>query len=246
MATHLARGLKAAGCDIVAVSAPTQEHAAQLAAEVGAHIYNIEDFPQDLDLTVIAVKDGAVAEVAARLPRTDALVVHTSGSVPVDVPARYHRRAGVLYPLQTFSKDVDVELREVPFFLETVSEADMAPLKAVASMLSDHFYEADSDKRALLHIAGVLTSNFSVYLLEECRKVLARGGFPLEVVKPLAEATLAKVFEVGPYDAMTGPARRGDVAVVEKQAAALPPDSSEIYRLISGRILDIYHPSSLK
>lgn len=242
VATHLALGLDRAGADIVAVCSRGAENAARLADRVGAAVCTCPaDIPADVDFVLIAVSDSSVSEVAARLPKTSGVVAHTSGSVPLERLSEHHARAAVLYPLQTFSRDVPVNLAEVPFFTEAADETVLESVDRVARMLSEHVYHADSPRRARLHVAGVLSSNFTVYLLEECRKVLAAAGFPLDVVRPLVEATMAKTFAVGPREAMTGPARRGDVAVVERQAGMLEGVPAEIYRLISKQIFGMYH-----
>lgn len=242
VATHLAAALSAAGCDIVAVAARTPAHAAGLAAKVGAvPCTDVAELPADVDFIIISASDSSVAEISDRLPQTDAIVLHTSGSVPLQELARRHRHAGVLYPLQTFSKDVPVDVSKVPFFTEATDDAVLSRTDKLAHMMSQSVYHADSAHRRLLHIAGVLSSNFTVYLLEQCIRVLAQGGYPLEVVQPLVEATLAKAFSVGPYDAMTGPARRGDKAVVEAQYQALPADLAPVYKLISDQIYSTYN-----
>lgn len=243
VATHLACALSRSGVSIEGVAARHLDSARRLAGLVGAKVAagRVGDLPVDVDFVLIAVSDGAVAEVAAELPQTKALVMHTSGSVPLEALASRHARAAVLYPLQTFSREVPVDVSQVPFFTEATGEATLAEVDSVARLMSEHVYHADSVQRQRLHIAGVLSSNFTVYLLEQCRRVLEPAGFPLEVVRTLTATTLAKAFAVGPHEAMTGPARRGDLAVVEAQAAKLPPDVAAVYRTISAQIYRSYH-----
>lgn len=241
VATHLAQALYDAGCTITACAASRASHASELAARFGAQAVTPDAVPSDTDFIIISATDGSIAQIAAELPQTRGIVVHTSGSIPVDVLAARHERCGVLYPLQTFSRSVPVDMTQVPFFTEADSTATLESIDKLARMVSSHVYHADSDKRKLLHIAGVLSSNFTVYLLGQCREVLSRGGYPLEVVKPLVEATVSKAFAVGPYDAMTGPARRGDTAVIAGQSESLDEPLRTIYNLISESIYNQYH-----
>ena len=112
-------------------------------------------------------------------------------------------------------------------------------------MLSQVVKEADSFVRSRLHIAGVLSSNFPIYLLEMTKRVLQEVDLPLDTVAPLVEATIAKTFTIGPESAMTGPARRGDVAIIKKQMSAIENDNDrEIYELISKAILKEFHPET--
>src|SRR3954471_8555102 len=62
----------------------------------------------EADLYIIAVSDDAIAQVSSQLPFENRLVVHTSGSVSLDALDKKNRN-GIFYPLQTFSKNADVD-----------------------------------------------------------------------------------------------------------------------------------------
>lgn len=240
VASHLAPALQRAGCEIVSVSSRSgSSHG--LAKRLGSQEMAVKDITPDADIVLIAVKDSAVATVASELPAADYLVMHTSGSVPLETLSSLHRRAAVFYPLQTFSRDVPVNIREVPFFTEASDGECLAMVDALARRISDTVYHADSSQRRYLHLAGVLSSNFPIYLLELAGKTLAEAGFPLDVVKPLVKATVDKAFAVGPHDAITGPARRGDISVVNSQASMLRDDEKDIYLKISNAITKEYN-----
>ncbi len=240
VASHLAPALKAAGCEIVSVSSRS-DSARRLAATLGCSCFAVKDIRPDVDAVLIAVKDSAVESVAAELPPAGYLVMHTSGSIPLGALSAFHRRAAVFYPLQTFSRDVPVDISEVPFFTEATDSYCLAEVDALAASISRSVYHADSLQRRHLHLAGVLSSNFPIYLLQLAGKTLAEAGFPLDVVKPLVNATVDKAFVVGPRNALTGPARRGDTAVVNSLASMLEGDEREIYLKISQAITKEYH-----
>lgn len=241
VATHLCTALHRAGLKISTVSARTIESAQRLAGLVGARACAVDKADTDADFVIIAVSDKAVATAAAQLPPGRAIVAHTSGSIPLDDISDEHRRpAAVLYPLQTFSSDVAVDIARVPFFTEATDKTVLDSVDTLARMMSANVYHADSEKRRSLHVAGVLTCNFPVYLLEMAESVLAKAGFPLEVVHPLAEATLQKAFAVGPHQAMTGPARRGDTEVCRLQAESLEGIGRQIYETLTTAILNDY------
>ncbi len=241
MATRLALAFHDAGAKVVSVSAAHEESAKRLAELVEAEAKPVSQIAADVDYVVIAVSDKAVADVAEAMPDTRAVVVHTSGSVPMQTLAQRFSSAGVLYPLQTFSRDVEVNVADVSFFTEATDADVLASVDDLAHLLSRHVYHADSEQRKSLHVAGVLTSNFPIYLLEIARQALAKAGYPLDVVAPLARVSIEKAFAVGPHDALTGPARRGDVAVTELQARSLPPTHRAIYEAITQAIFKDYH-----
>ncbi|MDE6301582.1 MAG: DUF2520 domain-containing protein [Muribaculaceae bacterium] len=246
VATHLARALRDAGHKIVAVASAHAENAARLASETGAAaVETVSELPVgSCDVVIIAVSDSAVESVASELPVSDAIVAHTSGSVPLSALTARHPNAGVFYPLQTFSRTAEVDISKVPFFIEGSDARVAESLTELARQLSDNVHPADSAVRARLHIAGVLTSNFPIYLLEMAREVL--GDIPLDVVEPLAYASLAKAFAHSPLKAITGPARRGDVSVIHRQAANITDALHQrIYLDLSEAILRQFHPDKI-
>lgn len=245
VSTHLCRALTAAGLKVAGICSRSVDSARRIQEELGIEaLQGISQIPIDADLVIISTTDAAVATVASELPPIRGVVAHTSGSVPIGSLAP-HARTAVLYPLQTFSKDCDVQIDKVPFFTEASDSESLQLIDAVAKLMSENVSHADSEIRRHLHLAGVLSCNFPVYLLEITRRVLAEVGLPLTTVQPLVEATMAKAFALGPLDAMTGPARRGDIKVIERQAAMLEnEDERQLYELVSKAILKIYHPDN--
>ncbi|MDE5643326.1 MAG: DUF2520 domain-containing protein [Muribaculaceae bacterium] len=239
VATHIAGGLQAAGCHITEVCSRSLTNASRLAESLHdcRPLDNPSDLATDSDLYIIACSDSAIADIAARMPRVDGIVVHTSGSVPLTALAPASSRYGVLYPLQTFSRESHVDLRKVPFFTEASDQATLQETDSYASMLSDLVYHADSRQRTILHIAGVLSCNFVNYLWQLTEETLAPEGYSLDVVRPLIEATLQKAMDIGPYKAQTGPAVRGDLATIQRHTDILPQDTAEIYRILSESII---------
>lgn len=238
VASHLADILSEKGHKIEAVVSKSGKSAELIALKTGGMASDdISRLPSGLDLIIISVTDAAVSDVAVQLPVTDAIVAHTSGSIPLDVLS-HHPRRGVFYPLQTFSKDVDVKMKDVPFFIESADTGTLEELESLAREISPKVFRADSATRAKLHIAGVLSSNFPIYLLEMARQILAEAGLPLDTVRPLAEATVSKAFTTSPLDALTGPARRGDISVIRRQSATFSnPLEKAVYDSLSNAIL---------
>ena len=70
------------------------------------------------DIILIAVSDDSIAQVAAEIPETNALIVHTSGSTSLEV-LEPRERIGVFYPLQTFSKNKELNYKKIPFLTES-------------------------------------------------------------------------------------------------------------------------------
>ncbi|WNH11786.1 NAD(P)-binding domain-containing protein [Thalassobellus suaedae] len=86
---------------------------------------------KDADIYILAVSDDAIAELSSQIPFENRLVVHTSGSVSVYDIDKKHKR-GVFYPLQTFSKDAEMDFKNVPICLETINKECYATIKNLA------------------------------------------------------------------------------------------------------------------
>lgn len=239
VASHLARAFAPR---LRAVLSRNPQHAQALAQSIGPDVVwgTPDELPgMDAPIVIFSLADQALAETAAQigpLPGVP-LVLHSSGTVTKEALAPLSPRTGVLYPLQTFSKDKDVDMSRVPFFTETAVEADLPLVDALAASVSEHVYHADEAHRRRLHIAGVFASNFPNILYEITEKILADAGYGLDTVRPLVEAMTAKAFEMGPHAAQTGPARRGDTQVMRSHSEALPPDLARIYDVLSQYIV---------
>ncbi|MCB4234037.1 hypothetical protein LDL59_00005 [Kaistella anthropi] len=66
------------------------------------------------DLYLISVNDDSVETISAKILNENALVAHTSGSLPKEILQGNYRKAS-FYPLQTFSKAKELQYEEIPF-----------------------------------------------------------------------------------------------------------------------------------
>ena len=187
-------------------------------------------------LSRTALSARAVGEVAAslRLP-AGAVAAHTAGGVPLDALEAFPRRA-VIYPLQTFTAGRAVDFARVPLFLEASDKGTYQAVERFARRLSSQLYPADSKRRGILHLAGVLACNFVNALYAAGERTLAREGLPFEALRPLIAETAAKALAApSPAAVQTGPAVRGDLPTLERHRALLAeePLLLEIYNLMS-------------
>ena len=192
------------------------------------------------DMYIIAVSDDAIPTVSELITDSNKLVIHTSGSVALEALAGPHRK-GACYPLQTFSKDREVDFREIPLCIEAENKNDLALLRDLAHALSDMVLEVSSEKRRSLHLAAVFANNFTNHLYHISHELLDREMLPFTLLLPLIRETAAKINQMPPFDAQTGPARRDDQAVIRKHLQLLENQHQrEIYALLSNAITDTY------
>lgn len=198
----------------------------------------LEGLPPDADLYIIAVKDEALPDVAGKLRNARGIVAHTSGSLPMQILDTPHR--GVFYPLQSFTKDIDVNMKEVPILIEGCSQEVTDILKGYAGLISDNVLVADSERRKMIHLAAVFANNFVNHLLLYSERILNGVSIDFSVLRPLVETTVSKAFTHGPAASQTGPAVRGDMNVIGRQCSMLGEDtlSRNIYDLMTRSIME--------
>lgn len=208
-----------------------------------AHLVAAEIATDDLnalaeaDLYIIAVSDGAIAEVSASFPFSGRLVAHTSGSVPIGAIDGKNRRA-VFYPLQTFTKNKPVNFKEIPICIEVEHQADYAVLEQTAAAISSVIYPIDSSQRKALHVAAVFVSNFTNHLYQIGSEICEQNNIPFDILKPLIAETANKVRLLSPRDAQTGPARRNDTQTIEAHLAFLRDENQHrLYEILTQSII---------
>lgn len=240
LARPLGIALARAGYMIDAVFSPTKEHAITLAAELSClPLHQTKDLPLHSDFYVLAIKDEAIGDLAKQLHFSDSIVLHTSGSIPMNILSDTSSRYGVLYPLQTFSKERMPDFFNIPLFVEGNNEDTQASIMELAFSISDEVYELDSEKRKALHVAAVFASNFSNHLYHLAGKILAEEGLNFDVLRPLILETALKTEHLLPAQAQTGPANRGDHKTIQAHLEYLEssPDLQNIYRILSDSII---------
>lgn len=241
LATNLARVLYKKGFRIMQVYSRTEESAKALAQKVEAeYTTELSAVVADAQLYIVSLKDAAFVQLLPEIVagKGNGLWVHTAGSIPMSIWEGEVGRYGVFYPMQTFSKQREVDFGKIPIFVESNSEEDAQLLKDIASVLSEQVYEATSEQRKSLHLAAVFTCNFTNHMYALAAELLKKYQLPFEVMLPLIDETARKVHELEPHAAQTGPAVRYDENVINEHLRLLKaePEMQELYRLISQSI----------
>lgn len=239
LATHLGPALREAGHDIEQVYSRTLDAAETLAKKVGAEaVTTLDEVVTTADVYICALTDTALPALLPDLckGREKALFLHTAGSMPLDVFRGKACRYGVLYPMQTFSKERRLNFAEIPVFIEADSDETLAVVNSIANSVSRHVTPLSSEARRHLHLSAVFACNFANHCYSLAADVLAEYGMPFEVLLPLIDETASKVHELSPHEAQTGPAVRYDKQVISRQADMLSGRMREVYELMSKSI----------
>ncbi len=241
--THLGMAFNQAGLDVLQVFSRKKENAEVLAGRLGCGFTDRMDKLDPMaDMYCIALSDDAIVETAEKFPYKNKLLVHTSGTTPMDVLKKGSSKTGVFYPLQTFSKKVSVNYEKVPLLLEVSRGEDKEDLEHLAARISETVRWTDSGKREMLHLAAVFACNFVNHMYAVAADILNKQGMSFDLLHPLIEETARKA-RVNPPDAIqTGPARRNNMKVIEKHLQRLRenPDYHKLYDFISNNIRKTY------
>ncbi len=234
VAFHLAKAFSATGEEIRIIGRNRQalDEIQKLVPPVRTHTF--DDIP-DCDIYFLAVKDSAIAEVASHF--RGKTLVHTAGSVDMNVLGFYTDRYGVFYPFQTFRKQYDIDWRKVPVFIESCCPQTADMLFDLAARISAPAYLLSSEKRKYLHLAGVLTNNFVNHLLAQTKHILEDHGLEYGWVFPLLEKTTDNAKKYDPAAIQTGPAVRGDKNVMNQHLQMIDdPYLKKVYKVLSESI----------
>ncbi|MCW3084335.1 MAG: oxidoreductase [Bacteroidetes bacterium] len=239
VATQLGIALREQGYAISQVYSPTKKSAEALAKKVNAAaITDLKKLHSNSIIYIIAVKDDAIETVAKQLHFKNQIVVHTSGTVPIDVLKKTSKNYGVLYPLQTFSKEKAVDLKTTPVCIEANNKPTSTTLQYFAKSFSGNVQQVSSGQRKTIHLAAVFACNFSNHMYAVAEGILKKDKLSLDLLQPLIEETAAKIKNNSPVKMQTGPAARGDKKTMKAHLKLIADaDNKKIYQLISKGII---------
>lgn len=237
--THLAEAFVNAGCSVKQIVGRNYVVAEKLASSVNASF--VTDFAaieKGHDMYVLALAEKAMEEVLPQLNLDKEFLVHTSGSLSLEILYPYSENTGVFYPLQTFTHGRDVNFREIPILLEANRINNEQQLFELATKLTEQVEHANSEQRLALHIAAVFACNFSNHMFSLARQLANKYKIDFDLLIPLIKETAAKSISMGPEKAQTGPARRKDQKVILKHLELLSdsPRLQDLYARITESI----------
>lgn len=242
-AVRIAPALLAGGVEWVQVYNRTLGHAEELAKCLGASVTDrLEAIDTGADLYVLAVSDTALVELGNRLRLPGKTVVHVAGSVPLSVLRPVSEHHGVMYFFQTFSKESPCpDFKKIPVCIEASDAHTLLMLKEMAVRISDHVYCLTSEQREVLHLGGVFVNNYVNLMYTAASDLFAEAGMDFSLLYPLMEQTLQKAYVRPPAQVQTGPAIRGDEAVLARHLWRLAASEQgkqyvDIYRMLAQTI----------
>ena len=239
VATQLALAFKKAGHRIVEIYNRSGEAGEELAKTVGAAFtYDIQSLAL-ADVYIVAVKDDAIEERASQLKVKGKTVAHTSGTKTKDLLHPSSPNHGIFYPLQTMTKSMKLDFKNVPVLIEGSNEETAALLEQLAITISQNVHRVDEEQRQWIHVAAVFANNFTNHLYGISEKLLLTHNLPFEILKPLIFRSIENLATHSPNDIQTGPAVRNDFQVIDRHIQLLSDNErlKKVYEILTQSII---------
>ena len=189
------------------------------------------------DIYIISTNDDSIEKVSKKLKGRDGLIVHTSGSTEMNVLS-IHKNFGVLYPLQTLTKDKLCNFKKIPICIEGNNDISKKKLEKLVKIIGSKYYHIDSKQRLSLHVSAVFACNFTNYLFSIAYDICTENKIPFEILFPLIRETKEKVEKNNPSKIQTGPAIRKDMNTIKKHLNFIKSkNSKKIYSILTEGII---------
>ncbi len=200
---------------------------------------DLRDFESqnDFDLTLLCVSDDAIGEVSTRLAPVNGILAHISGSQSLDVLDPKHARTAVFYPLMSLTLQSPPNISQIPFCIEALNQDTRLSLSHFAKSLGATPYLMDDKKRGHVHLAAVLSQNFSNHLFAKAKEILESQEIDFELLMPILQQSIERLKFSDPHDVQTGPAARKDVNTMKKHLELIKDDDlKRLYQALSKSI----------
>jgi predicted short-subunit dehydrogenase-like oxidoreductase (DUF2520 family) len=202
----------------------------------------IEQIKHEVDIWFLAVPDDAIYSIAQQLHTKypGALFVHCSGAFETSKLNIFHSHSACFYPLQTLSGGLPPNYQSIPILISATDTTHVKLLSDLANRISTKVLVIEEADRLVVHLAAVFANNFTNLMIRMSQDILSANGLSLSLLETLMQETIDKIKRIGPNDAQTGPALRGDLHTITKHRAWLDinkPELSEIYNICTKEIV---------
>ncbi len=201
------------------------------------------------DLWMLAVPDREISGVAIALSQVTpahpaSLAFHCSGALSSEELAGLKQqgwKVASAHCLLSFAnaKDAMIQFVDTPCALEGDPQA-LGVLSEAFQQIKGHCFPLLAKNKLLYHAAAVFATNFLPVLQATADQLWLDSGMPdaiaLQVREKLLHNAVANILSLGPAGALTGPAARGDLALVQRQGEAVShwdEPSGDAYRALS-------------
>lgn len=241
VATVLGRAIKNAGHEIIQVISRSMETAQVLADELGCSATSrFAEVDKTAHLFLVAMSDAALNDLKEKFNVGDKMIVHTAGSVSLEVLKDISTNYGVLYPLQSLRKENKNASVGIPLLIDGNNDNAIFTIGEFAKTISSQVSFANDEQRVKLHVAAVVTSNFANHLFCLAAEYCKSEHLDFNMLQPLIQETASRLRDHSPCDMQTGPAARKDIVTLDKHLRILTayPKLRTVYLRMTDSIMN--------
>jgi predicted short-subunit dehydrogenase-like oxidoreductase (DUF2520 family) len=186
---------------------------------------------------LITLRDESIAPFLKDLGRVPCVLAHTAGALSINELNRSAESFGVLYPLQSLRKEIQI-IPPLSILVDGNRAETREYLTKCAESIAGTVITADDETRLKYHLAATLVNNFTNHLFAQTEIFCKRENISFSVLQPLMEETVHRLRHVSPVEAQTGPAIRDDHNTIDKHLALLEkyPALLRLYTLFTREI----------
>ena len=218
--------------------------AAVEAAGQGTQVAALKDMTP-ASIWLICVPDDQIASAAQSMAKTHlppSVALHCSGFLDASALAPLTDlgwQTASCHPVLSFA-DPAIAASQFAGTYCAIEGSASETATSLITALHGHPFSVNPSQKALYHAAAVFSNNFATVLQAIAQEAWAAADVPADVAKALGQklldGTAASVARLGPAAALTGPAARGDDAVLTRQGAAVAdwhPEAGNLYQTFS-------------
>lgn len=236
VATHLGLSLFNQGYNIKQIWSKELKNAKLLAKKLNSTATNNLNNIEEADLYIVSVKDNMLEMTIKQLKVKN--IVHTSGTIGLEIFNSKIKNYGVFYPLQTFNKKVILDINTTPICVEASNNKFKKNLLKIGKEVSKKVIEINTEKRKKLHLAAVFACNFTNHMFTIAEKILSENNIDFKLLLPIIKQTVNKLDRNKPREVQTGPAQRKETKIINSHINQLSDEKiKELYELISKSIM---------
>ena len=242
LASHLVPALHDIGCEILQVYSRSIYNANSLAHQVNAEAINeLEKLNPEADIYLVMIKDDHIESLCNFLPSLSGkqILAHTAGARSIDVLAEASENYGAFYPLETFRKGQEKNMKEVPFLVNGNNDHTTRSLRVLARRISDNVSESSDDDRLKYHISAVFINNFVNHLACLVHQYLDDNDLDISYLDAITKSGFERILSHESCSSQTGPAQREDHQLIRKHLKMLEdaPHLGNVYKTLSDSII---------
>ena len=193
-------------------------------------------------IILLAVPDSQIEICAKKYAKFGKLLVHFSGTTPLEILTKYLNNAAVCWPLESFSKSKKVNLSKVTCAIGCSNDYSYKILFDLINSIKAKSILLNNEERMKLHLTAVMLNNFTYHLFTLIKNWTKNEELDLTLLNGLFKSTISSFNKDDEGKNQTGPAKRNDKEVINQHLELLKdyPELQNIYKVFTKSIINKY------